>query len=173
MRKEFTKASSEPFDRKEDTTGDSTGREQPCNTAGVAWGGVQSSVLNWNCSWDKDPDWKMGMLHLMTTEGNQGAEKQLRLPTCFFCSVSISMDNEQEIPSSGPWLITLLMRRLFVSLVFLYFCQVSLAESVHWGCPLISTTWKGNKKEWIHTALWSSWQDYVLETKTVKQLLCE
>lgn len=26
----------------------------------------------------------MGMLHLMTTEGNQGAEKQLRLPTCFF-----------------------------------------------------------------------------------------
>lgn len=92
------------------------GTEQPCNATGVAWGGVQSSVLSCNCSWDKDPDRKMGMLHLMTTEGNQGAEKQLRLPTCFFCSVSISMDNEQEIPSSGPCLITLLMRRSFVSL---------------------------------------------------------
>lgn len=93
------------------------GMEQPCNATGVAWGGVQS----WIRSCNSVPEikiqirkWKCCIWWLQRV--TKGQRNSWGCPPVFFCSMSISMDNEQEIHSSGPWLITLLMRRSFVSL---------------------------------------------------------
>ena len=100
------------------TAGDSVGGDGRGGGNAMRWGwsraGVESSALTSN-SVPREIK-KEGLLHPVTTEGNQRPEKQLRLPSCFFCCMSISLGNRQEVHSFGAWLITLLKRRSLIGL---------------------------------------------------------
>lgn len=112
------------------------GVEQQCNAAGVEWEGGQKLNNELQlCPRDKDPDQKMGLLHPVTTEGNRRAEEQLRLPICFFL-----LRVCQHRQRTGNSFIKILAHNsleeeIICKLkVFLCLWQVSLAESVDWGC---------------------------------------